>query len=90
MLLGVLLPSALFAPDSRPPSPPRLRLTSSHRVREGRCEFHTQLSLHRMNTPTGPDGTPWLQQEEGKVVGWAPNSLAFARRCCARLQCLLA
>ena len=36
------------------------------------------------------DGTPWLQQEEGKVVGWAPNSRAFARRCCARLQCLLA
>ncbi len=31
-----------------------------------------------------------LQQEEGKVVGWAPNSLAFAQRCCARLQCLLA
>ena len=68
---------------------PRLRLTSRH-VREGRCEFHTRLSLHRMNTPTGPDGTPWLQQEEGKVVGWAPNSLAFAQRCCARLQCLLA
>ena len=78
----------IFIPGSlAPPNPPA---AADQHVREGRCEFHTRLSLHRMNTPTGPDGTPWLQQEEGKVVGWAPNSLAFAQRCCARLQCLLA
>ena len=76
---GVSCPSALFAPAPPPRPPPRLRLTQQPPRARGQVQVPHAAVAAPHEHPDRPRRHAWLQQEEGKVVGWAPNSLAFAR-----------